>query len=469
MAQQHTIGNTISLTGTGLHTGASATVTLHPAPENHGITFKRTDVENSPEIEADIDNVVDLSRGTAVGKAGVTVYTAEHCMSALAGLQIDNCRVEVDAPELPLMDGSALPFVDLIQKVGIVEQQTMREFISIDEPIVYTKGDIAIGILPSQSFCVTVMIDYKHPALGAQHSTLFRIDDYVKEFAPARTFCFLSEIEKLREQGLIKGGRLDSAVVVQDVELTSDHIQYMRKLFNETGPIVKGENGFLNNVPLRFFNELCRHKVVDLMGDLYLLGKPLRGHIQAARTGHAANIELARKIRAYDNNRKKKSAATAIDFNEILQLLPHRYPFLLVDKVVTIDPGKSIVAIKNVSFNEPFFQGHFPMDPIMPGVLQIEAMAQTGGLMELYARKGKPEQLGKSVILFLGIDNVRFRGIVRPGDCLRIEVTMIQNRRDTIKFKGQCFVEEKLVCEAELMAMIARKKDETSIPCPAKQ
>jgi UDP-3-O-[3-hydroxymyristoyl] N-acetylglucosamine deacetylase / 3-hydroxyacyl-[acyl-carrier-protein] dehydratase len=469
MALQHTIAKKASLTGTGLHTGASATVTLIPAPENYGIRFVRTDVENAPEIEADIDNVVDLSRGTAVGKAGVTVYTAEHCMSALAGLQIDNCRVEVNASELPLMDGSALPFVEIIQKVGIVEQPATREFISIDEPIVYTKGDIAIGILPSQSFCVTVMIDYKHPALGAQHTTLFRIEDYVKEFAPARTFCFLSEIEKLREQGLIKGGRLDSAMVVQDVELTADHIEYIRKLFNETGPIVKGANGFLNNVELRYFNELCRHKVVDLMGDFYLLGKPLLGHIQAARTGHAANIEVAKMIRAYVNKRKKKTASPAIDFNEIMQLLPHRYPFLLVDKVVAIDPGKSIVAVKNVSFNEPYFQGHFPGDPIMPGVLQIEAMAQAGGIMELYARKDKPEQLGKSVILFLGIDNVRFRGIVRPGDCLRIEVTMIQNRRDTIKFKGQCFVEDKLVCEAELMAMISRKKDETSTPGSLKQ
>jgi len=464
MAQQHTIGKKVSLTGTGLHTGSSSTVTLHPAAENYGITFVRTDIENAPEIEADIDNVVDLSRGTAIGKAGISVHTTEHCMSALAGMQIDNCRVEVNAPELPLMDGSAMPYVEIIQKAGIVEQQAVREFLSIDEPIVHMKGDIAIAILPSQSFCVTVMIDYKHPSLGAQHTTLFRIEDYAKEFAPARTFCFLSEIEKLREQGLIKGGTLRSAVVVQDVELTADHIEYMRKLFNETGPIEKGENGLLNNEKLRFPNELCRHKMVDLMGDLYLLGKPVIGHIQAARTGHAANIELAKMIRAYVNKRKKKTAAPAIDFAEIMRLLPHRYPFLLVDKVVSIDPGKSIVVVKNVSFNEPFFQGHFPGDPIMPGVLQIEAMAQAGGIMELYARRDRPEQPGKSVILFLGIDNVRFRGIVRPGDCLRIEVAMIQNRRNTIKFKGQCFVEDKLVCEAELMAMISRKKEPSPTP-----
>jgi UDP-3-O-[3-hydroxymyristoyl] N-acetylglucosamine deacetylase / 3-hydroxyacyl-[acyl-carrier-protein] dehydratase len=455
---QHTIGRSVSLTGVGLHTGASSTVTLNPAPENYGIKFVRTDIEKSPEIEADIDNVVDLSRGTAIGKDGVSVHSTEHCMSSLAGLQIDNCKIEVDAPELPLMDGSAMPYVELIQKVGIVEQQVQREYITVDEPIVYTKGDIAIAILPSQSFCVTVMIDYKHPSLGAQHTTLFKIDDYIKDFAPARTFCFLSEVEKLREQGLIKGGSLESAVVVQDIELTADHIEYFRRLFNEKGSITRGENGFLNNVQLRYFNELCRHKVVDLMGDLYLLGRPLLGHIQAARTGHAANIELAKMIRAYVNNRKKKMAGSQICWNDIMEMLPHRYPFLLIDKVVTVDPGKNLVAIKNVSFNEPFFQGHFPGNPIMPGVLQLEAMAQAGGIMELYAKRIKNVPVQDQTILFLAIDNVRFRGIVRPGDCLRIEVELIQNRRDTIKFRAKCYVEDKLVCEAEMMAMLTSKK-----------
>jgi UDP-3-O-[3-hydroxymyristoyl] N-acetylglucosamine deacetylase/3-hydroxyacyl-[acyl-carrier-protein] dehydratase len=455
---QHTINKSISLTGTGLHTGVTSTVTLNPAPENYGIKFLRTDIPDAPLIEADIDNVVDLSRGTAIGKNGVTVHTTEHCMSALAGLQIDNCRVEVSAEELPLMDGSSLPFVEIIQKAGIVEQQAQREYITIDEPLVYTKGDVAIAMLPSHSLCVTVMIDYKHPALGAQHTSLFNIADYAREFAPARTFCFLSEIEMLREKGLIKGGSLASAMVVQDVELTVEHIEYMRKLFNETGPIVKGENGFLNNVQLRFFNELCRHKVVDLMGDLYLLGKPVLGHIQAARTGHAANHEFAKMIRAYVVEQKKKKTAAQLTYADILEMLPHRYPFLLIDKVVNIDPGKSIVATKNVSFNEPFFQGHFPGNPIMPGVLQIEAMAQAGGIMELYKkRQSAKAQDPEANILFLAIDKVRFRGQVRPGDCLRIEVEMLQNRRDTIKFSGRCYVDNKLVSEAELMAMLATK------------
>ncbi|MBN1758167.1 MAG: bifunctional UDP-3-O-[3-hydroxymyristoyl] N-acetylglucosamine deacetylase/3-hydroxyacyl-ACP dehydratase [Chitinispirillaceae bacterium] len=460
MMNQHTIRKSFSLTGVGLHTGSTATVTLHPAPDNYGIRFIRSDIPDSPEIEADIDNVVDLSRGTAVGKNGVSVHSTEHCMSALAGLQIDNCKIEVDAPELPLMDGSSFPYVEAIQKLGLTEQRSEREYITIDEPLVYTdtKNDVALAMLPSHSLCVTVMIDYKHPALGAQHSTLFRIEDYAKDFAPARTFCFLSEIEKLREKGLIKGGSLSSAMVVQDVELTDDHIEYIRKLFNENGPIVKGENGFLNNVDLRYFNELCRHKVVDLMGDLYLLGKPVLGHIQAARTGHAANIEFARKIRAYVIEKKKKQTAAQLSYNDILEMLPHRYPFLLIDKVVNIDPGKSIVAIKNVSFNEPFFTGHFPENPIMPGVLQIEAMAQAGGIMELYAKQIKTDRKGQDAnIFFLAIDKVRFRGPVRPGDCLRIEVEMLQSRRDTIKFSGKCYVENKLVSEAELMAMLSTK------------
>jgi UDP-3-O-[3-hydroxymyristoyl] N-acetylglucosamine deacetylase/3-hydroxyacyl-[acyl-carrier-protein] dehydratase len=461
MALQHTIGKSVSLSGTGLHTGAAANVTLSPAPENHGIRFRRIDSDPPVEIVADIDNVVDLSRGTVIGKNGVKVYSVEHLMSAFAGLEIDNCIVAIDAQEIPLMDGSSLPYVDLIRKAGIVEQGAQREFLVIDEPMMtYLKDDVAFGIFPSEHFRVTLMIDYKHPSLGTQHTTLISLADYEKEFAPARTFCFLSEIEKLREAGLIKGGRLDNAVVVQDIDLTQDHIEYMRSLFGWKGPIEKGDNGFVNNTQLRFFNELCRHKVVDLLGDFYLLGKPLKAFIQTAKTGHASNIEMARKIREHIRNRREKGGAEempAINHAGILATLPHRYPFLLIDRVLKINPRKSIVALKNVSFNEPFFNGHFPGEPVMPGVLQIEAMAQAGGIMGLYNQKADKDQS----IAFMGIDKARFRGVVRPGDVLRIEIEMLQDRRSTIRFAGKCFVGDKVVCEAELMAMLSKKPKES--------
>jgi UDP-3-O-[3-hydroxymyristoyl] N-acetylglucosamine deacetylase/3-hydroxyacyl-[acyl-carrier-protein] dehydratase len=459
MPLQHTIGKAVSLSGVGLHTGQEAKVVMKPAAENYGIRFIRTDIENAPEIEADIDNVVDLQRGTAIGKNKVTIHTIEHLMSACAGLSIDNCRVEVSGSELPLMDGSALPFVELLDEAEIIEQPAQREYISIDEPVLlYQDNETAYSVFPSDYFHLTLMTDYghRHLSLAAQHTTLFSLKDYIKEFAPARTFCFLSEIEMLREKGLIKGGSLDSAVVVQDVELTKDHIDYIRKLFDYRGPITSGDNGCLNNTKLRFYNELCRHKALDLIGDLYLLGKPLLGHILAAKTSHASNHKFAQKIRELVRKRDKKREKEhdkKITHEDILKILPHRYPFLLIDGVISIEPRKSIVCYKNVSFNEPFFQGHFPGDPVMPGVLQVEAMAQAGGIMGLYGTGMDRDR----VILFLGIDKVRFRGVVRPGDVLRIETEMLQDRRSTIRFGGKCFVGDKLVCEAELFAMLGKK------------
>ncbi|MDR3012934.1 MAG: bifunctional UDP-3-O-[3-hydroxymyristoyl] N-acetylglucosamine deacetylase/3-hydroxyacyl-ACP dehydratase [Chitinispirillales bacterium] len=463
MSQQHTIGKSVSLSGVGLHTGAAAQVTFNPAPENYGIRFVRTDLEGSPEIPADIDYVVDLSRGTAIGKGDARVYTVEHVMSCFAGLEIDNCRVEVTAQEIPIMDGSAMPYVELVRQAGIVGQNAERQYINIDEPVMYTKekSDVAVAVFPLDYLRITLEIDYKYPALGTQHTTMQSLKDYVSDYASARTFCLLSEIQTLREKGLIKGGSLDSALVVQDVELTQERIDYIRKLFdNYKGPIGPGENAFLNSTELRYWNEPCRHKVLDLLGDLYLLGGPIKAHILAARTGHAANIETAKLIR---EQQKKKgtgggSGAIQLSYEDITKILPHRFPFLLIDKVAHIVPDKEIVAIKNVSFNEEYFSGHFPGNPVMPGVLQIEAIAQAAGIMGLYNNYKENDSQGISAdVLFMGIDNARFRGMVRPGDVLRIEVKMTQFKRGVGKFRGQCFVEDKLVCEADGLAMFQKK------------
>ncbi|MBN1983374.1 MAG: bifunctional UDP-3-O-[3-hydroxymyristoyl] N-acetylglucosamine deacetylase/3-hydroxyacyl-ACP dehydratase [Chitinivibrionales bacterium] len=455
VAVQHTISKAGSLTGIGLHTGVKATVTINPAPENFGIRFVRTDLPNCPEILADIDNVVENSLNTTIGIGTARVYTIEHIMSAFAGMGIDNCRVEVSGQEIPLMDGSALPFVKLIKEVGICQQEAQREYLVIDKPmLLYNKGDIALSVYPAEHFHITLMIEYKHPAIGAQHTSMFlSLNDYETDYAPARTFCFLSDIEKMREQGLIKGGSIHNAVVVQDVDLTKERLNHLKTLFKDADDVVKGENGFLNNTKLFFPNELCRHKTVDLIGDLYLLGKPLRGHVLGARTGHAANIEMAKKIREYIKTREEeKRKLKKFDFKMILDLLPHRYPFLLVDSIRSLEPEKRIVAVKNVSFNEPFFQGHFPGNPIMPGVLHVEAMAQAGGILALYTRNNSIGK--KSTLLFCSIEKVKFRNQVRPGDCLVIEVELVQKRGKTMRFAGKCFVNETLTTEADFLAMI---------------
>ncbi len=457
MSLQHTIKKSGTLSGLGLHTAAKSTITLKPAVENFGIRFLRVDLNEPVEIKADIDNVVENVLSTCIGVDDVRVQTIEHLMAAFAGMQIDNCLVEIDACEVPLMDGSAMPFVELIKKCGVEEQAAKREYLVIDKPMwLYNKDDIALSVFPSDHYHITLMVDYPHEAIGAQHTTMFSLDDFEKDFASARTFCFLSEIEMLREKGLIQGGRIDSAVVVQDVELNDEHLIKLQKLFNEEKPLKNGKNGFLNNTKLHYPNELCRHKAVDLIGDLYLLGKPVAGHVLGARTGHAANIELAKKIRAYITKRdklQKKRPVKPLEYNDILDALPHRYPFLLVDSVTKIEPMKSITAEKYVSFNDNFFQGHFPDNPVMPGVLQVEAMAQAGGIMVMFGKKASKEK----GMLFMGINKARFRGQVRPGDTLRMEIEMLKFRKNTAIFTGKSYVGNELVCEAELMAMIGSK------------
>ncbi len=464
-SKQRTIKKEVTYIGFGLHTGNETRITFKPAPENYGRRFIRTDVENGPEIEAVIENVVqdqavDSLRGTTLEKEGVKVHTVEHVLAALVGLGIDNVRIELDANEPPIGDGSAMPFVNKLLEAGVEEQDAEKEYVVIEEPITYSdeQRGIEFAALPTDDYRVTVMIDYKNPALGSQHSGLFSMErEFISEFAPARTFCFLHEVEALAEQGLIKGGDLDSAVVIVDRNLDKKDIDRLRKLFNIDEDVELGTSGILNNKQLRFKNEPCRHKLLDLLGDLALVGVNIKAQILAARPGHQSNIEFARILREYYKKQKLmrkyqnvSSKGVIFDINAIKKILPHRYPFLLVDAIIEFEPGIKAVGIKNVTTNEPFFQGHFPQKPVMPGVLIVEAMAQVGGILLL---NDKDDVEGK-LVFFMGIDNVRFRKIVQPGDQLVMELEMLKNRRTTFKMAGKAYVKVELVCEAEMMAAV---------------
>jgi UDP-3-O-[3-hydroxymyristoyl] N-acetylglucosamine deacetylase/3-hydroxyacyl-[acyl-carrier-protein] dehydratase len=453
--KQKTIAKSGSLIGIGLHTGVNATVTLNPAPIDYGIRFVRIDTPQKVEIPADIDFVVGDARGTAIGKDDVKVFTIEHLMAAMAAKNISNCKIELNAEEIPLMDGSAKPFIDLITALGEEEQDAQQEFIEFDEPMwLYNENNIAISAFPAKDYYITLMIDYQNPAIGTQHTTMFNFGDFDKDFAPARTFCFLSEVESLSKQGLIKGGNLDSAMVLQDVAFSEEDAKELSKQFPNSSPIFPGTNGFLSNRELRFSNELCRHKAIDLVGDLYLLGKPIKGHIMAARSGHAANHAFAKRVREYWN-KKKKQSNHKITYDDILRMLPHRQPFLLVDGVDEIIPGQKIVAYKNVSFNDNFFMGHFPGNPIMPGVLQLEALAQAGGLMVLYEDKESvKEDAPQKSMLYMSINNCKFRNPVRPGDKLVLELNLVKQRRNIFVCEAKSMVDSKVCCEAELTCMV---------------
>ncbi|MCP4581321.1 MAG: bifunctional UDP-3-O-[3-hydroxymyristoyl] N-acetylglucosamine deacetylase/3-hydroxyacyl-ACP dehydratase [candidate division Zixibacteria bacterium] len=459
---QRTIKKRISISGTGLHTGVQTTVTFVPAPINHGITFIRTDLENSPSIPADIDHVVDITRGTTLGIKNVKVYTVEHVLAAVAGLQIDNLIVELSNSEPPVHDGSARMFVDSLLEAGLADQDAPKNYLEIDTPLSYSEKDRGVDIVvtPSDDLRITFLVDYKNPALGTQYTSLVNLDEeFVDEFAPARTFCFLSEVEALYEAGLIKGGGLDTAVVIVDVDLTDEKIEQIRTASGSKEKIFVGKNGILNDIPLRFYNEPVRHKAVDLIGDLSLIGVPIKGHILAARSGHAANVALAKKIRGIYEKKLltakygKAKGDYLLDINAILKAMPHRYPLLLIDRILDIEPKKRVVAIKNVTFNEPHFMGHFPENPVMPGVLIVEAMAQAGGFMLLNAI----EDMENKLVMFMGIDGVRFRKPVVPGDQLRFEIEMIQYRPSACKIGGKALVDGKVVAEGTFLAVVVDK------------
>jgi UDP-3-O-[3-hydroxymyristoyl] N-acetylglucosamine deacetylase / 3-hydroxyacyl-[acyl-carrier-protein] dehydratase len=459
---KQTIGGATGYTGIGLHSGEVSTVTFRPAADNTGIVFIRTDIPDSPEIPADIDHVVDISRGTTIGIDSATVATIEHLLAAIKGLNIDNIRVEINGPEVPVIDGSALPYLQLLKAVGVVQQESERVYFELDEAISFTApGDqVDVVIVPSDELKVTFLIDYKHPYLGTQYTWLPGMSYFEKEFAGARTFCFLHEILQLRELGLIKGGSLDNALVVADPDLDPAQLDKLRELFDYHREIQVSEKGLLNNTELRYYNEFVRHKVLDLIGDIALLGVPIRGHIIAARSGHKTNVELVRKLRQIHkkqmierNFQKKKTKDVVFDIDAIQRILPHRYPFLLVDRVIEFEPGEYITGVKNVTINEPFFQGHFPGYPVMPGVLIIEAMAQTGGIMLLNAIPDPENWLA----LFAAIDGVKFRRQVVPGDTLRFELKVLSSKQSMCKMHGDAYVGEEKVCEGDFLAKIMRR------------
>ena len=405
---QQTIKKKTSIKGIGLHTGVETVATFKPAKENFGIRFKRLDLKDCPEIVADIDHVVDISRGTTIGQNDFRIHTVEHILSAVWGLQIDNILIELTEKEPPVMDGSAKPFVDVLLKSGLKRQQAIRDELIIDQTITYNdaKREVDIHILPSDKFRVTFMTDYNVQSLGTQYTAMYSLeDDFVEQFSPSRTFCLFSEIMSLSNKGLIKGGNLDNAIVFLDRKIEKKEINKIKKLFNTEDEIHIGKNGVLNDTKLRFVNEPVRHKVLDLIGDIALLGIPIRGHIIAARSGHAANVELVKKIKkTYAKklilrNKQRESSEIKFDIEGLMNIVPHRYPFLLIDRITGLDPGKVVHAIKNVSINEPFFQGHFPGQPVMPGVLILEAMAQAGGFLVLNSIKN-PE---KKLMYFTGI------------------------------------------------------------------
>lgn len=461
---QRTIKDEVSISGVGLHTGTPCHMTFKPAPDNYGIRFVRADLGGKPEIPAICDYVIDVSRGTTLGLGEAKVHTVEHVLAAVVGLSIDNIIIELDGIEPPIGDGSSLPYVEVLMKAGTVTQSTPRDYLIIEETVTFHDEERQIDIvgLPLDDYRITVLVDYQNPALGSQHTGLFNLEkEFVKEFAPARTFCFLSEVEQLTRQGLIKGGDIDNAVVIIDKQMNSEELKELSANLGIDGTVQLGENGILNNKELRFRNEPARHKLLDMLGDLALIGVPIKAQILAARPGHKANVEFAKVIRKLYQQKKLvrkyqhvKKEGVVFDINAIQRILPHRYPFLLVDKITHLELDKKVIGLKSVSINEPFFQGHFPGQPIMPGVLIVEAMAQTGGILLLNAFPNPEEKL----VLFMQINNAKFRKPVVPGDQLVMEIDMVSKRGKVIIMAGKAFVNENLVCEAEFMAAIVDRE-----------
>ncbi|MBX2990927.1 MAG: bifunctional UDP-3-O-[3-hydroxymyristoyl] N-acetylglucosamine deacetylase/3-hydroxyacyl-ACP dehydratase [Bacteroidetes bacterium] len=468
LVQQRTIKQPVTMSGVGLHTGSICSMTFRPAPENSGIRFKRIDLGGSPEVPALVDHVVDIARGTTIAIGEARVHTVEHVLAALVGMQVDNCLIELDANEPPIGDGSAKPYVDLLLKAGFERQDAPKDYLIIDQPVEYRNEEKGVDIvaLPTDDYRITVMVDYHNPALGSQHSGLFNLEkEFVTDFAPCRTFCFLHEVEMLHSQGLIKGGNLDNAIVIVDRELGDGEIKRISEKLGIKDSVILGTSGVLNNRPLHFKNEPARHKLLDMMGDLALIGVPFKAQILAARPGHASNIEFAKIIRKLYQQKKlvkkfqyERKEGVVFDINAIKKILPHRYPFLLIDKIVDFTIDERIVGVKNVTINEPFFEGHFPGQPVMPGVLIIEAMAQCGGILLLNG----VENPGDKLVFFMAINNAKFRKPVTPGDQLVFELTMTSRKSRICQMAGRAYVDGNLVAEADMMASIVDRQEKNN-------
>ncbi len=459
---QQTLKGPVTLHGVGLHTGEKVTMTMKPANPGFGIRFQRVDLPDKPVVKADVDYVVDTSRGTTIEHNGARVSTLEHTLAALVGMGVDNLLIELDVSEVPILDGSAKLFIEAIESVGILEQEAKRIVYSIDSNIHYYDPVKNVDMLavPSTDYAITTLIDFNSPVLGTQHASMKHLSEFRSEIGPCRTFCFLHELEYLLDNNLIKGGDLSNAIVVVDKVVSQDELNRLAVIFNKQKIEVKQE-GILNNIQLHFTNEPARHKLLDVIGDLALVGHSIKAHIIASRPGHATNVEFAKKIKQYIKKNKHlsdiphydPSQQAIYDISHIEKALPHKFPFLFVDKIIELSDNH-VVGIKNVTFNEHFFQGHFPGNPVMPGVLQIEALAQTGGILALNNIRD-PENYDT---YFLKIDKVRFKQLVRPGDTLILKLELLNPiRRGICEMKGTAYVGNKLATEAELVAQIVRK------------
>ena len=464
--QQHTLKQPVALMGVGLHTGEKVTIELCPAPANHGYKFQRIDLDDAPIINADVDLVVSTERGTTLESKGVRVYTTEHVLAALVGCGVDNALIKITGQEIPILDGRALPYVKAIDSVGTEAQDAERVYFELDENIPWedTEKQIEFLAIPDKVYRLTVMVDYNSPVLGTQHASMYNLDEFKQEIAPCRTFVFLRELEYLAGNNLIKGGDLDNAIVLVDrLDVSQEELNRLAKLLGKENLEISIEGiGVLNSLKLQYENEPARHKLLDIVGDLALIGRPIKAHILAARPGHSGNVRFAKALKEQIKKQQGKgkyfdlTKEPVYNIQDIERMLPHRYPFLLVDKVMELNEN-SIVGVKNVTMNEPMFTGHFPGNPVFPGVLQIEAMAQVGGIFALSG----VEDAHLYSTYFMKIDKVKFKSKVVPGDTLVFELNLLSPiRRGLVEMGGTAYVNGKPVMEAEMLAQIIKDKTE---------